>query len=60
MIRTVWEVYEKDTNRCLLFATKEQAENQNVLLEVDCIVQSDVDVTDNENTALDNGLFIFC
>ena len=58
--RKVWELYEKDTQRCIAFATKEQAENQNVFSEVDCSGWANVYLTDEESKTLDDGGYIWC
>ena len=35
VLKRVWEVYERDSQRCIAFSTQEQAENQTVFSEVD-------------------------
>ncbi len=59
ILRKVWEVYEKDSKKCIAFAKQEQAENQTVFSEVDCCGWSNVNLTYEENEALDNGDYIW-
>lgn len=60
ILRKVWEVYEKDTQKCIAFSTEEQAENQTVFNTVECFGWSNVYLTEEENKTLDDGGFIWC
>lgn len=55
ILRNVWEVYERDTQRCVAFATKEEAEDQNVFDEIDYLGLTNVYFTDEEIMILNNG-----
>lgn len=55
MIIEVWEVYKRDSQECCMFLTKELAENQSVFEEIDLIVPTKVDVTDDQYYELKKG-----
>ena len=56
---TVFEVYEHNTNRCIVFLNKEDAENQDYFNEVDFVTKSAVKVSDEELKILNDGGFVF-
>ena len=60
MILKVWEVYEDDTNRCLIFGREEEARTQMILGRVDRIVQSNVSMSDEEIQQLVSGEPVWC
>jgi hypothetical protein len=55
MVKTVWEVYKRDSQECIMFLTQQLAENQTFFDEVDLITKSDVDLLDSEIIELNKG-----
>lgn len=60
MIVDVWEVYKRDSQECVLYASKELANNQDVFDEVDLISPAKVDLSREEITELEAGRPIYC
>ena len=59
MIVEVWEVYKRDSQQCVMYATKELAENQDVFDEVDLVGQARVDLSPEELKTLEAGKAVF-
>jgi len=55
MIVDVWEVYKRDSQECVLYATKELADNQTVFDEVDLIGPAKAFLSCEEVTNLEAG-----
>lgn len=60
MIVDVWEVYKRDSQECVLYASKELADSQSVFDEVDLISPAKVDLSRNEIEELEAGRPVYC
>ena len=59
MLKRVWEVYERDTQRCVIFNDEFSARNQVIFDEVDIISESNVELSESERKTLFNGGYIW-
>ena len=58
MIKRVWEVYERDTQNCIIFDDEFSARDQDVFSEVDLIAEANVDLSKSEIESLRKGHYI--
>ena len=55
-----WEVYERDTQRCVLFLSEKDALNQTIFSETDIISESEIDLTQPEIDELNTAGYLWC
>ena len=55
MLHEVWEVYQRDTQECILFQTEALANAQTVFDEVDIIARACVELSQKEIEILNSG-----
>jgi len=59
MLKQVWEVYERDTQRCIIFNDEASARDQKVFDEADIIAQANVDLSKTEIELLQDGHYLW-
>lgn len=55
MLKTVWEVYEQNSLRCVMFNDESAARNQTVISNVDQVSSAVVALSDDEVIRLESG-----